>query len=227
MATTVVFQELVEVPLGIESFADFRRWALSEQFPERGRIDYLGGRIEVDMSPEDLFAHGTPKGEIHAVLYQLVKQNSLGYCFTDRARVSCPTAQVSVEPDVVFVSTAAIQAGRVRLNPKAGGEQGRFVELEGPPDLIVEIVSDSSVTKDTKRLPEHYYRAGVPEFWLVDARSSELVFQIHRPGDDNDVAALCDESGFQHSAVMDRLFRLDRRMDRLRNWIYDLAVKAK
>ena len=179
------------------------------------------------MSPEDLFAHGTPKGEIHAVLYQLAKQESLGYCFTDRARVSCPDAELSVEPDVVFVSAFAIETGRVRLRPKAGGAQGRFIELEGPPDLIVEIVSDSSVTKDTKRLPEDYFRAGVPEFWLVDARSSGLVFQIHGPGQNGYCLATSDEAGFQCSAVLDRLFRLDRRKDRLGNWIYDLMVKAR
>ena len=40
MATTVVFEEQVEIPTDIQSLADFRRWALSDDFPERGRIDY-------------------------------------------------------------------------------------------------------------------------------------------------------------------------------------------
>ncbi|OHB83603.1 MAG: hypothetical protein A2V98_16150 [Planctomycetes bacterium RBG_16_64_12] len=50
MATTVVFEERVEIPLNLRSLADFRRWATSDDFPERGRIDYVAGRIEVDMS---------------------------------------------------------------------------------------------------------------------------------------------------------------------------------
>jgi Uma2 family endonuclease len=58
-----------------------------------------------------------------------------------------------------------LDSGRARFVPKAGAEPGRYVEVEGPPDLIVEIVSDASVAQDTHRLPEAYVRAGVTEFW--------------------------------------------------------------
>ncbi len=64
-----------------------------------------------------------------------------------------------------------------------------YIEIEGPPDLIVEIVSKSSEKKDTLRLPAAYFAAGVPEFWLVDARHKPLYFQIHHRGDDLYVAA--------------------------------------
>jgi hypothetical protein len=47
---------------------------------------------------------------------------------------------------------------------------GGFIEVEGAADLVVEILSDSSVGKDTRRLPEAYAKAGVGELWLVDAR---------------------------------------------------------
>ncbi len=67
-ATCVVFEELVEVPLTVGSLADFRRWALSDDFPETGRIDFIDGRIEVDMAPEDFFCHGTLKSEIARAL---------------------------------------------------------------------------------------------------------------------------------------------------------------
>ena len=45
---------------------------------------------------------------------------------------------------------------------------------------MIEIVSDSSVAKDTRRLPAAYHKAGVGEFWLVDARGPETSFTIHR-----------------------------------------------
>src|SRR3954452_17347403 len=64
----VVFEEQLEVPLGIASLEDFRRWAVSDEFPERWRIDYLAGRIKVDMSPENLFFHSKPRTEISRVL---------------------------------------------------------------------------------------------------------------------------------------------------------------
>ena len=225
MATTLVIEEQVEIPLNLHSLADFRRWAASDAFPERGRIDYLGGRIEVDMSPEDLFCHGTLKGEIHGLLHQIVKSKDLGYLFIDRARVSSPKADLSAEPDIVLVRYETLASGRVRLVAKASGKADRYVELEGAPDLIVEIVSDSSVGKDTKRLPKRYFQAGVPEFWLADARREPLVFRIHERGRSGYRAVRPDAEGFQFSAVLGCLFRLESRRDALGHRTYDLRQK--
>jgi Uma2 family endonuclease len=146
-ATSVLFEELVEVPLSLGSLADFRRWALSDAFPDSGRIDFIDGRIEVDMVPEDIFCHGTLKTEIARIISHRVKRGRMGHLLIDKGRVSCPAAELSVEPDIVFLSHETIRSGRVHLTPKAGGQQGRYVEIVGPPDLIVEIVSDSSDRK--------------------------------------------------------------------------------
>lgn len=51
---SVVFEERLRIPLGLSSLKEFRSWAQSEDFPESGRTDYIGGNLEVDMSPEDL-----------------------------------------------------------------------------------------------------------------------------------------------------------------------------
>src|SRR5256885_8764701 len=48
-------------------------------------------------------------------------------------------------------------------------EEG-YLELEGTPDMVLEVVSESSVQKDTKRLRQLYWQAGIREYWLVDAR---------------------------------------------------------
>lgn len=225
MATTIVIEEQVEIPAGIDSLADFRRWATSDSFPQRGRIDYLSGRIEVDMSPEDLFCHGTLKGEIHAALHALVKQGSLGHLFVGQTRISSPKGDLSCEPDVLFVSHDAVKSERVKLVRKRGAEPGRFIEIEGPVELVVEVVSDSSVKKDTRRLPPAYFAAGVAEFWLADARRSRLVFQIHRRGQSGFEPAEPDAEGYQRSAVFARSFRLDRQRDAQGLWEYDLRVK--
>jgi Uma2 family endonuclease len=225
MATSVIFEEQVEIPF-VGSLADFRAWALSDDFPERGRIDYIGGRIEVDMSPEDIFCHGTLKTELVIVLGQLVKGSRLGYLLTDRTRVSCPLADLSVEPDVVFVSEESLESGRVRLVPKTSGEEDRYVEVEGAADLIVEIVSDSSVAKDTRRLPTAYAQAGVREFWLADARGKRLTFEIHRWSPAGYQAAPRDADGFQHSAVFRTAFQLVRYRNPHGRWTFDLQVKS-
>lgn len=147
-------------PIELRCLADFRRWATSEDFPAIGRIDYVEGQIKVDLSPQDLHTHGKLRTELIGVVGRRIKQAGLGELYTSRARVSCPEADLSAEPDVVFVSESSLDSSRVRLVPKTGGAADRYVELEGPPDLIVEIVSDASVRKDTERLPAAYYRAG-------------------------------------------------------------------
>ena len=167
---SVTFEERVGVPLGLTGLADFRRWSGSPDFPETGRIDFLAGTIGVDMSPEDIFCHGVPEAEVAAVRRRRIKDHPLGLLLIDSTRVVCEQADLSVEPDIPFVSHASLHEGRVRLVPKASGEPGRFVEIDGPPDIVVEIVSDMSVENDTVRLPQAYRVTGVREFWLLDAR---------------------------------------------------------
>lgn len=225
LATSVIIEEQVEIPF-MGSLTDFRAWALSDDFPERGRIDYIGGRIEVDMSPEDIFCHGTVKTEIVAILGRLVKEGGLGYVLSDRTRVSSPVADLSVEPDIVFISEESLESGRVRLVPKGSGEEDRYVEVEGAPDLIVEIVSDSSVTKDTSRLPVAYARSGVREFWLVDARGKRLTFAIRRWTPDGYQDAPCDADGFRHSAVFGTSFHLVRHRNPHGRWTFDLQTRG-
>ena len=225
MAASVDFEEQLEIPLNLQTLEDFRQWALSDSFPDRGRIDFIAGRIEVDMSPEEIYCHGTLKVELIRVLSQRVKLTRQGDLFSDRTRISSSTADLSAEPDIVFLSHQAISEGRVRLVPKSSGEPGRYVELEGAPDLIVEIVSDSSVRKDTRRLPVAYYTAGVREFWLVDARGDELLFQIHGCGKDKFEPVQPDEKGFQHSSVFDCRYRLERTWEETGRWEFDFLEK--
>ena len=225
MATTILIEDSVEIPLNLRSLGDFRRWATSDAFPERGRIDFVAGRIEVDMSPEDLHTHGKLKTELVVTLGQRIKQNRLGELYTDSTRVSCPDAELSVEPDLVFVSDASLDSGRVRLVPKSGGGPDRYVELEGPPDLVVEILSDASVRKDTERLPVAYYQAGVPELWLLDARGPELLFRIHRRGPTTFEPVPTDADGYQHSPTLACHYRLTRTRNPHGRLSFDLEGK--
>ncbi len=227
MATTVILEERIEIPLDLRSLSDFRRWAMSSDFPERGkgRVDYIAGRIEVNISPEDFFCHGTLKTEITGVLYQQVKQDNRGHLVTDSTRVSSIEGDLSAEPDIVFISHETLSSDRARLVPKAGGAPGRYVEIEGAPDLIVEIVSDGSVTKDTRHLPEAYFKAGVREFWLADARHETILFQIHRRGATAYQPVAPDADGFQPSAILGCGFRLDGARDPHGNWRFDLRQK--
>jgi len=222
----VIFEERLRVPVEAHDLARFRSWAFSPDFPESGRIDFLGGDVEVDMSPEDLQTHGTLKAELAAVLYDAISRADRGQVFIDSSRVSSREGDLSVEPDVVVVLWESLEAGRVRYQPAASGKEGRFREIEGAPDLIVEIVSDASVGKDTRRLPARYAAAGVPELWLVDARGDEILFAVHmlEAGFYRRVAA--DAEGRVASRVVGRRLRLSRERTRLGTWRYHLETTA-
>lgn len=221
---TVVFEEQLEIPT-IHDLAEFRQWALSDDFPETGRIDFIAGRIEVDMSPEDLFTHGTLKSKVAGVIEQRIEFLDIGHTFLDSTRISSIEGDLSCEPDVVVICYDSIDNSQVGFVSKASGAEGRYVEIEGGPDLIVEIVSDSSVAKDTRRLPEAYRRAGVREFWLIDARKDDLLFQVQRNEASGFVNIEQDREGFQQSEVLQCPVRLDRERHQRGHWVYSLRLK--
>ena len=217
----------LRIPAGAGALDGFRRWARSPEFPETGRIDYLAGELEVEMSPEDLYTHGAPKAEIAATLQELIARSGRGAVFVDRARVTVPEAGesgLSAEPDVTVVLWESLDSGRVREVPAAGAAPGRFVELQGPPDLIVEVVSDGSVTKDRERLPALYAEAGVPELWLVDARGPRIDFTVQS------LAGASYEKTFRRgewlaSPLLGREVRLTRSRAAAARWSYRLESR--
>ena len=121
-----------------------------------------------------------------------------------------------------MISHQTLASGRARLIPKAGREIDRYIEVEGMADLVVEIVSDSSVKKDTRRSPPAYFQAGVAEYWLVNARRHPPVLLIHHRGPNGFEPVSADADGFQSSAVLGRRYRLDSTRDSKGNWEFDL-----
>ncbi len=219
----IIFEENLRIPEDAFSYEGFQRWVDSRQFPETGRIDYLEGDIEVDMSPEDLFTHSAVKTAIALKLGNLVVESDLGEMFIDRARLRSRFAELSVEPDIVVIFGKSLESGKVRLVPAAARKgPDRFSALEGAADLVVEIVSDSSVGKDTKRLPGLYARAGVPELWVVDARGRDLRFRIHSLQDGSYVTVEPDAEGWVRSPQLGGEFRLVRRRASPSPWRYTL-----
>ena len=223
----VIFEEDLIIPAGVSDLDLFRRWTRNESFPEHGRIDYLAGTVEVDLSPEDLYTHGVVKTAITARLYPLVVDTSRGSLFSDSTRIVSPTAGLSAEPDVVVVLWESLRQGRIREIPGAKAKEGRFVELEGAPDLIVEIVSDSSERKDLERLPRLYAAAGVPELWLVDSRGKDLAFAIHIAGSGGYQRQPADSEGWCKSPLLDRRVRLVRWLNDFSRWAYDLKTEVR
>src|SRR5436305_14472180 len=89
----------LRIPADAFTFEGFQRWGESGDFPDTGRIDYLQGEIDVDMSPEDLYTHGIPKAAICAALHLLISARR-GGVDVDSARVTSRFAGLSDERDV-------------------------------------------------------------------------------------------------------------------------------
>src|SRR5205085_733829 len=156
----VMIEGEVFIPEWVETLLAFRRWCDSAEFPEEGRIDYLQGEVWVDMSPEQIFSHNQVKAEYNYVLFGLAKKEKPGRYFPDGARWSNLDADISVVPDGLFISNESMREANIQLIE--GAREG-YVEIDGLPDIVLEIISDSSVKKDTKRLPTLYWEAGVKE----------------------------------------------------------------
>lgn len=181
----------------------------------------MAGNIEVTISPRDLYTHGAVKTAVAARLHEWVTESGLGTVFVDSTRIVDPQVGLSAEPDIVVALDETLDRGDLREVPSVSHEAGRYVELEGAPDLVVEILSDSSVAKDTERLPPLYAAAGIPELWLIDARTDRLAFEvkalegaIYKP-----VEGASD--GWTLSPLLGRV-RLSRERNRRSRWRYRL-----
>lgn len=208
-APALVIDGHLHVPAGINDLERFRCWARSDECPEHVRVAYLAGTLWLDLNMEQAYFHNDAKHEIAGVLRGLLKTSGQGRYFGDGMLLSNADAELSTIPDGQFVSFVAFQEGRVREVP---GKHIGVVELEGSPEMVLEVVSASSVEKDMDRLPGLYWRAGIAEFWRVDARGEDLRFEILRREATGYVPAN-EPDGWWRSAVFGLSFRLTQQAD--------------
>jgi Uma2 family endonuclease len=210
------------IPEWVIDLPSFRDWARSDEFPREGRFAFLNGLLWADVTMEQLFTHNRVKTRVASALDWLIADEDLGYFFSDRALLTHSASGLSTEPDGLFVSYEAIEAGRVRW--VEGASEGH-VEVEGSPDVTVEVVSTGSVEKDTLVLPELYFAAGIREYWLIDARPARPTFELFRRGRRAFVSSKAMAGGWVRSTVLDRSFRLTHGTDRLKRPTYTLEIK--
>ena len=115
------------------------------------------------MSPAPELFHQRWAGKLYLAIQRHVETRRLGEIFFAPVDVVLDEKNV-VQPDLVFVSTA-----------NSGLLQRRGIM--GAPDLVVEIISPTSLRRDRYDKRELYARFGVKEFWLADVanRSIEIL----------------------------------------------------
>src|SRR5262249_30799052 len=179
MVTVINEGQEITVPGWVTDLEAFRRWTGSDDVPENLRIWWLKGEVWIDMSGEQVFTHVRVKTKLTMALGSLADEEQLGLYFTDGLLLSNFAADISGKPDGLFLSTATLASDRIRL---IEGQDGGFTELQGSPDMVLEIISKSSEKKDDVVLRQAYWEAGVAEYWIVDVRKEPIRFEILRHG---------------------------------------------
>jgi Uma2 family endonuclease len=97
------------------------------------------------------------------------------------------------EPDLLFLS----EPHRGRL---------RATYLDGPADLVVEILSPESIDRDRRQKFGEYEQAGIPEYWMLDPEARRAEF--YRLGPDGRYELTLAESTGVYDCPVLQGFRL-------------------
>lgn len=212
----------LRVPASAWQLDGFRAWIRSQEFPSGVRASFLAGEVFIEMSPDSIESHNKVKTALTATLEQVARDEDLGEIYSDRALLCHTEVGLSTEPDLVFASWQTLEMGRLRLVP--GARSGEFVELQGAPDLVVEVVSDSSERKDLEYLRAAYAQAAIAEYWIIDARRAELRFEILQLAD-GEYRSTSAAGPEQVSLVFGRRFVLERERNRVGRYRYRLLPR--
>lgn len=124
------------------------------QLPSHGsdRLEVVEG--ELHLSPAPNIRHQSISGNIFGILRNHVLQNGLGQVFSAPLDVVFSPTN-TFQPDIIFVSTE--NKGIITA-----------ANIQGAPDLLIEIISPSSDRLDRIRKPQVYAQFDVAHFWIVD-----------------------------------------------------------
>lgn len=216
----IVLEDRGTIPNWVLDHASFRRWAASPEFPETGQYGWLDGKVWVDLSMERS-SHNLIKTGCAAVLVGLIKKNALGEYWGDRMLLTNLSARISTEPDGTFAAWQTLRDGRLQV---VGGEPPDGIELVGTPDMVLEVVSRSSVRKDYEELPDLYFDAGIAEYWRIDSRSGEVRFDLLRRTATG-YRATRENAGWRKSVVFGAAFRITQTTNPLGDPAYALEIR--
>ena len=128
-------------------------------FPADGRRhELIDGAHVVNPAPGTY--HQTLSRRIQFQLYVQVELCGLGQVFNAPTDLQLSPHDI-VQPDLILV----LEPRQRIITPS---------RIQGVPDLVVEILSESSVALDRKKKRELYARSGVPEYWIVDPEKRVL-----------------------------------------------------
>lgn len=148
--------DYVPPPPAPVSWDDFLAW-----LDEDTHAEWVDGEI-IEMPPahED---HQDTGLFLVTFLLLYIQRHGLGRIFYAPFQMKLAQKPSGREPDLMFIRTEHLS----RIRPT-------FVD--GPADLVVEIVSPESVDRDYRVKLAEYEAAGIPEYWVVDPLRKEARF---------------------------------------------------
>lgn len=132
------------------------------QLPDDRRYELIDGEF-YEMAPAPGSVHQWASFKLARLMADFVESRLLGVVYIAPLDVIL-SENDTMQPDILFVS-----AGREGIITQRA--------CEGPPDLVVEVLSPSTSRRDLGIKRRQYARFGVREYWLVDpvARSIEVL----------------------------------------------------
>ena len=164
-----------------------RRWTYEEYYRlnDDQRYEIIDGNLLMAPAPDTW--HQSWIGALFIILDRHVRSRNLGKVFLSPVDVVL-NSENSVQPDLVFVSSANL--GIVQ-------RRGIF----GTPDLLVEMVSVSSMRRDRYDKKELYGRFGVKEYWIGDPANKALEILTLKDGN-YELHCVAEEKGKLTSLVL-------------------------
>ncbi len=133
------------------------------------RYEIIDGELFVTPSPN--FLHQIVVTRLTRYLSAFVEDNRLGLVFVAPFDVVFSQFDV-VEPDILYVSKARASV----LTKK---------NVQGAPDLAVEVLSQSTAQMDRTTKLKLYARFGVQEYWIIDPEGpSAEIYRREKQGSD-------------------------------------------
>ena len=126
--------------------------------PEDKRYELLDGDLVALSSPEEF--HQRVSILLGTKLVQFAVENRLGRVYHAPFDVVLSDFDV-VQPDLIFVSNERADI----ITP---------ANIQGAPDLVIEILSPSTATRDKTFKRSLYARHGITEYWMVDLTAKTI-----------------------------------------------------
>ena len=165
------------------TYDEFLVWA-----DEDIHAEWVDGEVTVFVPPS--IRHQRLLSLLHYLLGLYADLQNLGEVLVAPVEMRLEQRGSSREPDLLFVATAHLS--RVSA-----------ARLDGPADLVVELVSDSSVARDRADKFYEYQEAGIGEYWVIDPRpGKERVDLYALTAEGRYQAILPDADGRYHSVVL-------------------------